>query len=294
MDKFPFKSTITWLLVSLGLCVCLLLLGNLRIAVAPTVSTRAVDAINGFDVQGKRENILPAAGLDNGIDRIPRGVKQRDDWLREQVAGGSLSLRGTDADDELVSRLAALQESTDLRIVDLSSTHITDRSVGSLSLAKRLRELLLADTELTDSAIGVVTAQFPQLECLDLSGTGITDSCVLSLRKLKSLRWLDLRGACITDNGINDLAGIRNLRWLNISSTSISDFPWNGDVGFQDLEGLNLSSTDVSDRTLQSLRKLGKLRILIVENTQITEGAVNRFIVDRPEVTVKYSKNKAR
>lgn len=126
---------------------------------------------------------------------------------------GDLNLASTSITDKGIPALLPFRES--LWKVDLSSTHVTNACLPSLSQLEVVDTLLLAGTDITmtgiskyyhrsptklslantqfrDSDIKLLTKQFPQLVRLDLASTQISDEGFLQLVKLKSLKQLNV------------------------------------------------------------------------------------------------------
>jgi len=83
---------------------------------------------------------------------------------------------------------------------------------------------------------------FPNLQCLDLSGTQISDDGLVHLKGLTNLRSLDLAGTHITDAGLVHLKDLTKLEKLSLDGTRICDAGLEHLKGFENLELLYLNS----------------------------------------------------
>jgi internalin A len=89
-------------------------------------------------------------------------------------------------------------------IVDYVGTHFADTHVTVLQAIPHVRQLILADTNITDAGIAEI-AKFKNLaalEQLNLSNAGITDAAIVHLLALKNLKVLNLAGTKVTPAGI--------------------------------------------------------------------------------------------
>jgi hypothetical protein len=80
----------------------------------------------------------------------------------------------------------------------MANPDVTDQTLEYLTGDRRLRELDLNDTQITDHGLAVL-AVLPALEILRLKGTKITDEGFRKeLGTKESLRQLDLRNTAVT------------------------------------------------------------------------------------------------
>ena len=80
-----------------------------------------------------------------------------------------------------------------------------------------------AGTPVRDSDCRQYLASLTELQLLDLSNTGITDSGIKQLSSLAKLKCLCLRGVNLTDDGMACFEGLSDLRELDLSETQITD-----------------------------------------------------------------------
>jgi serine/threonine protein kinase len=110
-----------------------------------------------------------------------------------------------------------------LQFLDLSKTKITSKGFEYFAYCPKLTEVLLADLHLTNADV----AKLPRLQLrrINLSDNpAITDSAVPVIEaKLPQLQWLYMNGTGITDSAIPSLLKIRNLKELFIYKTKITE-----------------------------------------------------------------------
>jgi len=148
---------------------------------------------------------------------------------------------------------------------------ITDRAAAPLASMPSLRELGLDHARLTDRGLAEI-ACLPALETLDLSNTRVTNKGLAALRKLPTLRRLTL-GAQISDGGAAHLAKLHSLQEIDVSQTQI------GEKGLAALALLpNLRSASlgrgVTDRGLAQLARSPSLKVLDLSHTPVTDEGV--------------------
>ncbi|MEO0017640.1 MAG: hypothetical protein RLZZ522_923 [Verrucomicrobiota bacterium] len=119
------------------------------------------------------------------------------------VAFTAASLRGT-LDDAMFAKFAPIV--AQLVTADFTATKITDQAVASLTAAKNLRQVRLAETPVTDAAIEALL-QLQALESLNLYATKITDAGALKLTALPKLKHLYLWQTAVTPATVAALQG---------------------------------------------------------------------------------------
>ena len=96
---------------------------------------------------------------------------------------------------------------TDLEELSLPST-ITAGGVKNLVGLKKLKNLDLGGTDMTDAAVKHIADNMPDLQGLELGtslGTQVSDASVPHFARLKKLKSLGLGGSQITEKGMKEL-----------------------------------------------------------------------------------------
>lgn len=215
-------------------------------------------------------------------------------------AGGEARFLGTSATDDDLKRLQPL---TDMRVLDLRGTRITDESLRWLSERDwpKLRRLDLSATRITDAGMPFL-GKLIQLENLNLDGVSITDSGVSHLKSLSQLKFLSLRrrpvesfSLQITNAGINatpnipadsrtevrlttsalmTLSQLTQLRSLDLTGAELTDESTEELAKLRHLETLDLSETSIGDSSLCHIAKLTSLEWLDLAETLVTASGL--------------------
>lgn len=125
-----------------------------------------------------------------------------------------VTLVNRDFDDEDLARLSTF---SDLQILTVSGTGLTDAGLAHLAKMKNLRKLDLSRTGITDAGLRHLTG-LTRLQTLSLENTQITHAGLTHLMALPSIRFLDLANTNVTP------AGMANLR-RRLPNTVVSNVP---------------------------------------------------------------------
>jgi Leucine-rich repeat (LRR) protein len=228
---------------------------------------------------------------------------------RYEMSKGGLLLRGPFYTDAYLIGLSDLS----FQAVDLSDCRITadglrsfseQRSPGWLSLAgatfddqslaafddpspamgsgwRRLSELTLRDTSVTDAGLAQLTS-LPRLQRLSLTGTPITDAGLAHIGRITSLEELDLSRTNVQGAGFAHLAGLTKLRRLTLVQTAITDDSLGALPPLPELEYLHLDGTGISDDGVEHLKSFPKLHTVSSRQSNITAAALEVFATRRP------------
>jgi internalin A len=214
-------------------------------------------------------------------------------WVREQggVAGTdaqgrvvSVSFRSGWVTDGDLDRLAVLP---DLRILDLSYTHITDLGMERLKRLEGIEELGLRYAEhVTDEGIAHLRG-WKKLRKIDARGTKITDNGLAHLSTLATLEWLDCGYAEVTNSGLDVLASLPALKHLAIGGNKLSDAGLHFLRLLPGLRSLDLSGSQrtdsglwfvaLTDAGLDSVTAIPELEELYIAETKVTDLGVAKL-----------------
>ena len=160
---------------------------------------------------------LPADQI--GVVRFECRVENIDQFIAvaRRLAAPEFAVRGHMSP----AAAACLAAVPGLRVLDLSTTNVTDADLALLAKCETLTRVRLNATAVGD--IGAATlARLPNLSDLDSSNTAFSDVGLLDLAMLPGLRRLDVRSTGVTDDGLALLAGKR-LRQLKIPAAARTD-----------------------------------------------------------------------
>ena len=157
---------------------------------------------------------------------------------------------------EPISRL------TDLQILTLFSTGITDEGLGHLRSLRSLRGLELNQASISNRGLAVLM-DLPALEYLSLN-TGVTDAGLRQVAQLSNLRWLSIADGKMWGPGLAELAKLPRLERLCIvqSRSPLFDRHIKYLEGLTQLKGLTLWGSACNTLTDASLASIGKLKNL--------------------------------
>ena len=107
-----------------------------------------------------------------------------------------------------------------------------------------------------------------------LGATQVTDAGLVHLKGLTSLEALGLSNTQVADAGLIHLKGLTSLERLDLENTQVTDAGLVHLKGLPSLERLNLYGTQVTDAGLMHLKGLTNLKELRLWHTQITDAGV--------------------
>jgi hypothetical protein len=112
----------------------------------------------------------------------------------------------------------------------------------------------------------------------DVDEASIRDDAGLeAVRDLPDIECLDLWWSQITDRGLSNIECLHRLREITIYETSISDEGLKHIASLRQLESLGLAHTCVSDKGLEQLQGLSRLKWLDLKGTKVTVDGVRRL-----------------
>jgi Leucine-rich repeat (LRR) protein len=273
-----------------------------------TLTLKLCPRLSSVDLSGARHLKSLTASVVPGAMSTPIMYELPDRPRRTHVAGlrqltelENLDLGGLVVDAATVSDIATL---TNLQILRLPATRLTDSDALRLSPLVRLTALELAGTEITDKSLRLVRS-LPCLKQTWLNRTLVTPAAIKSLcQQFPGLRirydWnqnevalmarlakqarrgqraaIDVghgaSGGYAGDENLLQLNGLDDLGWLGLSSTHVTDAGLSSLTGLDQLQSLDLSYTRISDAGLAALTKFGELRALNLAHTLVSGGGL--------------------
>lgn len=167
-----------------------------------------------------------------------------------------VNLTSTQVTDEGIRTLGRL---VNLESLILTSTEVTGATFGSLENCRNLRELTLTSTPFSNEGMEFLP-QFQLLDSLKLDDTNITDEGMPALEGLHQMLLLNLQGTLVSDAGLKRIAHMTSLVELYLGGT----IPYEG----EDYE------SPITDKGIESLRELTELRVLHLNDTQVTNACL--------------------
>ncbi len=132
------------------------------------------------------------------------------DALKGAAHIGKLTITGSIFSNRDMSVLQGLS----VRNLSLDASSLSSSALKYAAGVRNVRFMRLWTPRFTDSSLGYLSA-FPDLEALDLEGSGIKGTSLASLKNLKRLSSLSL-GALTEDSALDQLKEIRPLRELDL------------------------------------------------------------------------------
>jgi Leucine-rich repeat (LRR) protein len=165
--------------------------------------------------------------------------------------------------------LRHLETVTQLQLLDLSRTRVTDRGLRNLKSLHQLSVLVLP-AGITDQAVGTITG-WSKLRELNLDQSRLTDRGLAGLSHLSTLEILDLSSTRITDQGLVALKALPDLQELTLGSL-ITDSAAAALENLKTLRTVDLSQTQIGNRGLAALAHLPKLHSATLGSAVTTRG----------------------
>jgi serine/threonine protein kinase len=189
---------------------------------------------------------------------------------------------GTDVDDILKDLLPL----TEIGVLGLQGTHITDAGLKHVAGFKLLHQLYLGQTAVSDAGLRELVG-LDRLTHLGLENTRVTDAGVKTISAMKTLNYLNIGSTSITDSCLKDVAGLPNLGMLCIYSTDVTDDGMKDLKGLTNLRTLLINKTAISDAGLKELAPLTQLKKINVQNSKVTDSGLKALQQTAPSVRVE-------
>ena len=171
----------------------------------------------------------------------------------------SIRITGPSVNDGYVEAMSGL---TKLKSVDIYNSTITDKSLEVLKTLPDISTLLLQrNLGLTDQAVALF-AEFPKLQTLKILYNGFSPTSLFGLQKLTSIRVLDLRGLPIGNDTLMFIAKLENLEEIRIRSGTVTNLGIAQLKKCKKLKIVELQDTDISAGCVEHFREMEDLRYL--------------------------------
>ena len=154
-----------------------------------------------------------------------------------------------------------LSEMTDLQVLSISSSRLSNAGFEHLAKMKKLEELDLRASSITGPGLAMLR-NLPHLHKLALSATPITDRGLEHLKGLTELEELELSNTNVTGTGLVHLTDSTKLRELRQGEAKMTDAGLAALKPFSQLQVLYLVGAPITDAGLAHLKGLNELRSL--------------------------------
>ena len=156
---------------------------------------------------------------------------------------------------------------------------ISDRGLACLESATSLKELTLANTNVTGT--GFAKLSKVPIQSLVIHSRVVTSEGMASLAALESLEELDLNCQALTLSAIPALGKLTNLRTLTASRTPVGANGLEVLRGQTKLQKLILNSPDIDDRACDSLNTMTDLVEVELASATITDAGLSKLILPK-------------
>ncbi|MDR2643979.1 MAG: hypothetical protein LBC74_14460 [Planctomycetaceae bacterium] len=200
----------------------------------------------------------------------------------------SLSINGDEITSEMFDVFAKQDELTEIKVTNFQD--FNDDILRKLTGLKKVVNLALTNSSITDTSVTAIVNSFPLLRVLDLSrNTLLTDEAIIEISKLRELevlvvvycsiselslpelmnlpklRALDIRGnLSIGNQGLEILAEIPTLRSLKHYSPTVDDVGIKALSAAKNLDTLDIQDFSISDASGEEFKRFPKLSNLII------------------------------
>lgn len=170
------------------------------------------------------------------------------------------------------AELAWLANAPNLVELGASGARIHDPLALALVKLPALREIRVADTEITSATVRAIAAR-SGLEEVDLADTPVDDTSAAALLAAPALRILRIDGTPITDAALGGAPGPQ-LTELYLSHTAIDDAGTAVLDRLPHLAALGLGHTAIGDAALARIARLGELHTLVLSKVAASPEAL--------------------
>jgi hypothetical protein len=162
-----------------------------------------------------------------------------------------------------------------LKLLSLSETPVTDKSMEYIRGLANLEVLYLDNTQITDAGLKSIH-NLPHLRFMNLANTKVTGEGFQYLINVPRLEDLILNDCPITDDSLSRLTMLAQIRRLSLSRTNITETGlWH--LKNMQIKVLSLTGTKVSDRDLKCLEEFSELENVDLIGTKVTAEGVERL-----------------
>ena len=158
----------------------------------------------------------------------------------------------------------------------MQQSKIDDRTLLELSELQGLRWLALTGTGISDSGMVTLSKQLA-LERLWVSQTQITDAGLKQLASMGSVTHLSIEVTPTSDHGLAFLVGLPKLRSLSLGSPLFTSAGLRQLQQARSIEHLYLDFLPVDDSVLAAIGELRQIRTLSLRQTAITDEGLDRL-----------------
>ncbi|MDR2755366.1 MAG: hypothetical protein LBC20_06630 [Planctomycetaceae bacterium] len=220
----------------------------------------------------KPVSVTPATP--EGKEVVELVEKLKGEWtLTPAQTVKSISIGSSDLNEEAFDLFAKQTDLETLLIADYRE--LNDSMVNKLTGLKKLKNLKLKNSSITDNAVKTIVESFPALNSLDISSnTLLTADSLKEIAKLKELTELIINYCNFSEFGMMDISELPKLTTLDIrANMQVGNSGLNYLTSLPSLKSLKHLSPAVDDTGLEALTAVKELETLEIQDFNITDRA---------------------
>ncbi len=189
----------------------------------------------------------------------------------------SLDLSGTRVGDAVLEKVARMKQLHSLSLdqrVAFSPTPgfgiaVSDAGVRHLRACTELAMISLEQTRITDASLKWLS-QIPSLRRINIGGTGITSRGIRTLEPLSRLTYLKLQDTAVGDEACATIASFQELDGLSLEGTKVTGAGIRQLTGLKKLDFIAFSRTSLTDDDIPTLFEFPEKATIFVHETEIS------------------------
>ncbi|MGD0900974.1 MAG: hypothetical protein ABR915_24340 [Thermoguttaceae bacterium] len=202
---------------------------------------------------------------------LPDATPPAPGWLRAVVGDGYFTnVIAAGVDDSSIQYVGAFPQ---LNFLQAYLSHATPDRSAHLAGLPVLEFATLTGIGVDDRALGSLKGS-RRLKCLYLGDTSITNAGVASIRGMDALVLLDLSSTKVGDDALENLGATVHLQWLDLGRTQIAGPGLRHLNALKELQDLNLHGTRVTDAGLAYIAGLTQLKCLNLGDTHVSDAGL--------------------
>ncbi len=199
----------------------------------------------------------------------------------------SLALRHAPVSDE---GFRVLESFPKLKELDVYGTTVSSDFLANIPYPASLTKLKLRSSSIASTQIVQGIARFENVSALDLGENDLDAVAIASVAQLGKLEDLNLLRTKLSNDAVRILCespANARLKKLNLDDNSaVDDSAIDSLLFVKSLEFLHLGKTQVTDTGIQKLSALSQLKTLIVNDTAVTQKALDQLQSKLPSLRI--------
>jgi hypothetical protein len=175
------------------------------------------------------------------------------------------------------SDLALLKNEDSIVALGLSDSDVTDDGVLALRATTKLGAFRAGRTAITDVGVSHILKSNPEITCLWIDGTKVTDAVMDSVMALKDLRDFSVSRTRLSARALGRLAESKSLVHLSMSGTAVDDDVLIKLATLPKLEVVVARQASISDACMAALSRSSSLKNLELAGTNISDAGIRQL-----------------